>query len=321
MRDQYDLIINAVNSTIKHNWYAKMHSIRWDDLQYVLTVANEGSVAAAARALGVNHSTVLRRLSNFEYRHKLRVFHKLPTGYKLTAEGKQLLDAALVIETTVKNLERRVFGQEMKLEGTLRLTTTDTLLRLILERHLVSFHQAYPNIKLELNITTRLLDLNQLDADVAIRPAVTMPENLSGIRICDLAFGVYGSPNYISSLHGPRPIESAHWLGLTLDINNGSVARQIDSIIHPYNIVLKADSFEALALAAEGGMGLAYMPCFVGESSEKLQRIYTGLEDSNVGLWLMTHGDLVNSARVRAFFEFIETEIKSDHNRLAGVFD
>ncbi|MFA0372415.1 LysR family transcriptional regulator, partial [Vibrio sp. 10N.222.54.F6] len=109
-----------------------MHNIRWDDLQYVLTVANEGSLSAAARALGVNHSTVLRRIDTFEYRHKLRIFHKLPTGYKLTVEGQKLLESALAIESTVRELEHKVFGQELKLEGTLRITTTDALSRLIL---------------------------------------------------------------------------------------------------------------------------------------------------------------------------------------------
>lgn len=296
-----------------------MHSIRWDDLQYVLTVANAGSVAAAARALGVNHSTVLRRLNGFEHRHKLRVFHKLPTGYKLTPEGKELLDAALMIETTVKTLERKVFGQEMKLEGTLKLTTTDTLLRLILERHLSRFHQAYPKIKLELSITARLLDLSVLDADVAIRPGIAIPENLFGTRLCDLAFGVYGSPTYINSLHGPKPIEAAHWLGLSSEMSGGKVARQVEDILNPYNVVLRADSFEALALLAERCMGLAYLPCFVGEASDKLQRIDMELESANVGLWMISHRDLINSGRVRSFFDFIESEIKADHNKLAGI--
>ena len=81
---------------------------------------------------------MLRRLSAFEHRHKLRVFHRLPSGYKLTTEGQQLLDSARAIEGTVKALERRISGQEMKLEGTLHLTTTDTILSSILHPHLVN---------------------------------------------------------------------------------------------------------------------------------------------------------------------------------------
>lgn len=296
-----------------------MHSIRWDDLQYVLSVANEGSVAAAARSLGVNHSTVLRRLSAFEHRHRLRVFHKLPSGYKLTTEGKQLLDSALSIESTVKALERRIFGQEMKLDGVLRLTTTDTLLSLILARHLGAFHRAYPKIQLDLNITSRLVDLSHLDADVAIRPAMQLPENIVGIRLCDIAFGVYGTSDYLNSLQGLRPLESAHWLGLASMMDMGSTARRIADFVPKGRVVLKADSFEPLRLAAEQGMGLAYMPCFVGEASGKLQRIDMGIEHQETGLWLMAHRDLGSSAKVSAFFEFIEAEIKSDHNRLAGL--
>jgi DNA-binding transcriptional LysR family regulator len=287
-----------------------MHSIRWADLQYVLAVANEGSLSAAARSLGVNHSTVLRRLNAFEYRHKLQVFHKLPTGYKLTVEGRQLLDSALSIESTVKSLERRMFGQEMKLEGTLRLTTTDSLLRFVLAKHLAVFHRLYPRIQLELNVTPRRLELSNLEADVAIRPTQSLPENLKGIKLCEMAFGVYGTPKYISSLKGKHPLRSAHWL----EMSQGSASHLISTFIPEEQVVLKADSFEPLLMAAEQHIGLAYLPCFVGESSEKLQRVDLKVEHEPTGLWMMTHIDLENSAKVKAFFEFMETELKSDQN-------
>ena len=296
-----------------------MHSIRWDDLQYVLTVANEGSVSAAARSLGVNHSTVLRRLNAFEHRHKLRVFHKLPAGYKLTLEGRQLLDSALSIESTVKALERRVFGQEMKLEGTLRLTTTDTLLRLVLFHHLAKFHQLYPRIQIELNVTSRQLDLSQLDADVAIRPARELPESLMGVKLSSITFGVYGSPTYINSLQGKHPLESANWLGISSAMIQGSASRQISNNIPDEQVVLKADSFEPLVLAAEHEMGLAYLPCFVGDSSARLQKVDMEVKHKGTELWMMTHRDLESSARVRAFFDFMEEAIKPERTRLAGL--
>ncbi|MFT6914926.1 MAG: DNA-binding transcriptional LysR family regulator [Motiliproteus sp.] len=311
-----------------------MHSMRWDDLQYVLAVANEGSVAAAARAMGVNHSTVLRRLGAFEHRHKLCLFHRRPSGYKLTPEGHQLLDSARAIEGTVKALERRISGQEMTLAGTLRLTTTDTLLSGILNRHLAAFHRAYPRIQLELNITTRLLDLSRLDADVAIRPATSLPDNLTGVRICDLVFGIYGAPEYLNSLRGRRPLEDAHWLGFTpmlaqqqsgknmgeLTLPEG-MGRRVEELMSPDRVVLKADSFEALRLAAEQGLGLALLPCFVGEASEKLQRVDISMELDTTSLWLMTHKDMAGSARVQAFTDFMEAALQSEHSRLAGVSD
>ncbi|EAQ64874.1 transcriptional regulator [Marinomonas sp. MED121] len=296
-----------------------MHSIRWDDLQYVLTVANEGSVAAAARSLGVNHSTVLRRINTFEHRHKLQLFHKLPTGYKLTAEGQALLDSALSIETTVKALERKIFGQEMKLEGVIKLTTTDALLRLVLAKHLASFHRLHPKIQLELNVTSRLLNLSHLDADIAIRPANTLPESVKATKLCKIAFGIYGEPNYIESLQGKHPLRAAQWLGKTPNIIQKNQGRVIFEPISEEQIVLKADSYEPLMIAAEQGIGLTYMPCFIGDSSQKLQRVDMEVEHKGTDLWMMTHSDLEHSARVKAFFDFMEEEIQSDHNRLAGL--
>ncbi|MCY9862064.1 LysR family transcriptional regulator [Vibrio coralliirubri] len=291
-----------------------MHNIRWDDLQYVLTVANEGSLSAAARALGVNHSTVLRRIDTFEYRHKLRIFHKLPTGYKLTVEGQKLLESALAIESTVRELEHKIFGQELKLEGTLRITTTDALSRLILGAHLAAFHRLYPKIQLELSLTSRQLDISHLDADIAIRPANELPAHLVGTKLSKIAFGVYGSPEYINGLKSKHPLKSASWLMM----HRGSASLQVSELISEDKIVMKADSFEPLIIAAENQMGLAYLPCFLGNSKGTLHRVDMEVMHQNTDLWMMTHKDLEDSARVKAFFNFMKGAIKSDHNRLAG---
>lgn len=292
-----------------------MHNIRWGDLQYVLAVANQGSLSAAAKSLGVNHSTVLRRIDAFEYRHKLQLFHKLPTGYKLTIEGQKLLESALAVESTVKKLERKIFGQELKLEGVLRLTTTDALSRLILAPHLAAFHQLYPRIQLELSLTSRQLDISQLEADVAIRPAREIPDSYTGSKLCKIAFGVYGAPSYINDLRGKNPLESASWLVM----RQGKASLQVSKLILEDKIVMKTDSFEPLVNAAENEMGLAYLPCFIGDSSAILKKVDVEVNQQTTDLWMMTHNDLENSAKVKAFFDFMEGAITSDHNRLAGL--
>src|SRR5688572_30945956 len=97
----------------------------WDDLRYVLAVTEAGSLSGAARKLGVNHTTVLRRVGHFERRLGLRLFERLPTGYVLTAGGEELIAASRQIEATVTTLERKLAGQDLRLEGTVRVTTTD----------------------------------------------------------------------------------------------------------------------------------------------------------------------------------------------------
>src|SRR5688500_17425447 len=111
--------------------------MEWDDLRYVLALADAGSLAGAARALGVNHTTVLRRVGAFEKRLGLRLFERLPAGDVPTAGGEELIAAARRVDETVVALERRIAGQDLRLAGALRVTTTDTLMASLLPEILV----------------------------------------------------------------------------------------------------------------------------------------------------------------------------------------
>lgn len=102
-------------------------------------------------------------------------------------------------------------------------------------------------------------------------------------------------------------------------MHQGNASRKVSELISDEKIVLKTDSFEPLLMAAENMMGLAYLPCFVGDYSRNLQKVDMELKHQSTDLWLMTHRDLENSARVKAFFNFMEDAIKSEHNRLAGL--
>jgi DNA-binding transcriptional LysR family regulator len=106
---------------------ARRRPIDWDDLRFTLAVAREGSVAAAARAMSVNHSTVLRRIAAFEKRLGVRLFDRLPTGYAPTAGGKELIASAENMDQTATALQRKLAGRDLNLSGTVRVTTSDTL--------------------------------------------------------------------------------------------------------------------------------------------------------------------------------------------------
>lgn len=123
-----------------------------DDLRYVLAVAEHGGLAAAARVLGVNHTTVLRRVNALEEAQGLRLFERLPTGYALTAGGEEMLAAARQLSSVVTDLERHLAGRDLRVEGRLRVATTDTLAASMLPRHLGSFRARYPGIVVELAV-------------------------------------------------------------------------------------------------------------------------------------------------------------------------
>lgn len=109
-----------------------MHSWEWDDLRLILAVAGYASFAGAARHLNVNHTTVLRRVNTFEQAHGLRIFNRLATGYTLIEAGEELLRTAEIMRGAVSDLSLRIERKDLKLEGTLRITTCDTIMDSIL---------------------------------------------------------------------------------------------------------------------------------------------------------------------------------------------
>ncbi len=297
---------------------AMAHNINWQDLQYVLTVASRGSLAAAARVLSVNHSTVLRRINAFEERHEIRLFDRLRTGYTLTDEGVQLLDAARSIETTIVDLERRIAGRDLKLEGTIRLTTTDAIFVSVVSPHLTAFRNAYPEIRIELMITANLVDLSKRDADVAIRPSAQPPDTLVCKRIARLGFSIYGSPAYLAE--NPASSLGAHrWIGPDVLIAESPPARWMRDNIPESAQVMAADSFLAMRDCAERGLGLALMPCCVGDGLSRLRRVSGLVPEIDTSLWILTHHDLLRATRIRVFTDYMLKALTGDRRLLEGA--
>ena len=163
-----------------------MQHLNWDNLRYVLMVANKGSIAAAARELKVNRTTVLRRINTFQDDLNCRIFDRGDAGYALTPEAEKMINAAREVESTLFNMQRQIEGRELKLEGEIRVTTTDTFMLAILGPHLASFSKKHPHIVVEVLITNSVLDLNRHDADVAIRPTAIPDSRLVGHRLSDV---------------------------------------------------------------------------------------------------------------------------------------
>lgn len=294
------------------------HRVNWDDLRFVLAVADHGSVASAARQLGVNHTTVLRRMHAFEEAKKIRLFERLPTGYVLTAEGEQLVAAARSIDDTVTGLERRIAGRDLKLEGVIRVTTTDTFVTSVLPRHLASFRQKHPRIAIELVLTNHRLNLTKRDADVAIRPAKELPAPLIGKRVADIGFAVYGARNYVLN-HPDNPLASEHaWLAGDEVLANAPAAGWMRRHVPDAQIAFRADSFVSLHQAAVAGLGLALLPCCLGDAEPALTRLRAPTDDLETGLWVLTHLDLSRAARIRAFIQHMEEGLADDRQLLAG---
>ena len=292
--------------------------IDWDDVRYFLAVARAGSVRAAAERLGVNHATVLRRVAQLEQRLGVQVFEKLPSGYRLTAAGEEVLEFAEQMEASSRQLETRVFGRDQSARGLLRVTLPPFLATHLLMPDLADFARLHPEIEIEILSTGEVANLTNREADVAIRFVVdrkTLPLNLHGLMGPELASGIYMSRDLLAAwragAHGPiRPIV----------INDHGIpdwARAGE--IRTTEVPFRAPDAEAQIAAVRQGIGLTRLPCFVGDSDPQLTRA-PGIEPQRNGvLWLLTHGETRKTKRVRLFTEFASHRFAGYAPLLAGL--
>jgi DNA-binding transcriptional LysR family regulator len=225
----------------------------------------------------------------------------------LTSEAEKMLDAAQEVETTLFDMQRQIAGHELRLEGNLRVTTTDTLMVSLIGPHLASFHRKHPYIVVDLVMTNNILDLSRRDADVAVRPTKAPESPLVGRRIADIKFAIYASPSYLDN--SSVTSISQQWIGFDTALQATLPGQWLDANIEEGKICMRGDSFITLKIAAENGMGLALLPHYLGDSSSLLKRLPQSIDELTTGLWLLTHPDLIRSAKVHAFMDHFAEEI------------
>ncbi len=284
-----------------------MQHLNWDNLRYVLMVANKGSISAAARELGVNRSTVLRRIDRFQEDLNCHIFKRSAEGYALTLEAEKMINAAREVEATLFDLQRQLAGRELRLEGELRVTTTDTFMLSLLAAPLASFRQRYPHILVDLMVTNQVLDLTRRDADIAIRPTQHPDAGFVGRKLRDIEFSVYTRKT--NNVTGVQDWRSAEWIGVVESLYRSPVGLWFDQNIDPKQVVIRCDSLVAVRVCAEQGMGMALLPSVLGDTSSQLVRLDNAPTGFSTGLWLLTHPDLARSARVNAFMDHLSREL------------
>jgi DNA-binding transcriptional LysR family regulator len=285
------------------------------DLQTLLAIAREGTLAGAARRLRVNHSTVFRRLGAIEARLETRLFERQGGSYMTTAACEDLLRTAERVEAEVEALERRLSGQDLRLTGSLRLTAPDDLAEVVVMPLLAEFRRGYPDITVELAVDNRMLNLTRREADIALRPTRRPPETLAGRRVGALASAGYGmaaadtaaakepAQRGLAGGGGAGPPQVTRWL-----------ADRVDRHVIGY----RSNSLLNQASAVRAGLGLAVLPCFLGDSDRRLKRIDGPLPELETELWLLTHPDLQRTARIRVLLDLLYDQLRAQRLLFEG---
>lgn len=289
----------------------------WDDIRYFLAAARGGSVRAAAKRLGVNHATVLRRIAQLEDRLGTQMFERLPSGYRLTAAGEEVLEFAEQMEASSLQLETRVFGRDQSVRGLLRVTLPPPLAAHLLMPDLADFVRLHPGIEMEILSSGELANLTNREADVAIRVVYdreALPPNLHGLKGPELYGGFYMSGDQLAEWRagGPDP----RWIGIS---GHGVPDWARDGELRTTGTPFWATDFDAQIAAVRQGIGITAIPCFVGDADPLLERV-PGTDLHLYGpVWLLTQGETRKTKRVRLFTEYVSRRLATYAPLLAGL--
>jgi DNA-binding transcriptional LysR family regulator len=294
--------------------------LSWDDFRYVKAIADTRSLAGAAERLHVNHSTVFRRLGQIEEQLGSRLFERGRAGYTLTASGEQMVELAERMGDEIVSFERKVTGQDLRPSGELRVTTSDVLLLHFLGEVLAGFRRAYPEILVDVLVSNQRLNLSKRDADVAVRATYHNPDPQSGSKVAHIGWAVFGS-TALAAQH-LDPITDAgryDWVSFSDQVALARATKWLKDRAADKRVVYKVNTMIGLAEAAAGGIGLVLLPCYVGAAVAGLARLSPILPELEGELWVMTHPDLRNTARVRAFVEYCAEAVARRRRRIEGL--
>ena len=291
--------------------------VDWDDIRFFLAIAHGGSVRAAADRLGVDHSTVLRRIGQLEKRLGARVFEKLPSGYRLTQGGEEVLALANQMETSANQLEARLRGRDQSVRGHLRVTMAPTMASHLLMPDFAEFAQLHPEIELDIHSSDDPVNLTNRQADVALRvvyESTSLPLNLHGLRGPELFSGVYLSRDLLAAWRAgpPRPVR---WIVKEFD---GIPAWGLEGDIAVADVPFRTVDAGAHLAAVRTGIGMTALPCFVGDADPSLVRVPGSPQHGHGRLWLLTQGETRKTKRVQLFTTFMSRKLVGHVPLLSG---
>jgi DNA-binding transcriptional LysR family regulator len=291
----------------------QMHEFDWNDLRDLLAIARAGSLAGAARALGVNHSTLFRRLNACEARLGVRVFDRRADGYVLTREGEAIRGHAEVADNAVQEVARQIAGRDFRLAGELRLTTAPSLAHDYVAPLLPGFRRHYPDIRVELAVGDQDFDLSRREADLALRATRQPPPHLVGRRVLDLPWFACASPAYLRRRGTPTGVAGLgghDLIGADRAFQRVSVFEWQQREFADERIVARSNDLDPRAAMAEAGLGIALLP--IDQHRPKLRRLFALEQRFTGGLWLLTHADLRHTARVKALSDYLAVALRGD---------
>jgi DNA-binding transcriptional LysR family regulator len=244
----------------------------------------------------------------FEERFSIHLFDKSLKGYILPAENQLLIEIMRGVESAALAVERQIAGEGDTLRGHVRITSTDTFCHHVLPPLMAGLHDKFPALALEIVCTNAHLDLARMEADITIRPALSLANHLVGEQAATLRFACYAAPN-----------ARDEWIGLTGALQTSAPAKWMEKQADSPEPCVRVDSFLTAMALARTGSGRALLPCVLGDTCEGLDRIEMGPKDLAAPIWIASHRDLAQVPRIAAVRAELTKQLGKIGPALAGV--
>ncbi|MFC3967205.1 LysR family transcriptional regulator [Rhizobium lemnae] len=271
----------------------------WRDLHVLATLCREGSLAGAARSLGVNHATISRRISALEDEVGERLVRRLARSTPLTEKGREIAAMALEMARQSQLIERLVHSSKGMITGTVRLTAPPAFISETLIPSLPDFRKRHPNLRLILSADSHIASLDKGDADIAVRLVEPTGQQNIVRRLGNISYALYATHEY--ALH---PTNDWQFIGFDAALADTPQQAWLERYADGRTFSLLVSDFYSQRAAAEAGLGIALLPERIAETSEKLVRI-DDRQPLPRSAWLVIHADLKKSSAVRAISDHL----------------
>jgi len=305
-----------VHGSTKWDLSDAVNQLSWDDLRIIKTLSECGNRSATAKKLGINVSTVSRRVAQVEKTLGVALFDHRRSGYMLTAEGAELRALGERVELDIVSVTRRVSRAGQGTLGKIRITTSDSLLLYFLTPIIADFKALNAGITIEVLVGNQTLSLARDESDIAVRATRKPAESLVGRRLATIAWAAYGSAGnapYDSPFGEDQP-----WVSYSAGLAGLRATSYVESRVAANNIAYRTDSVAAASAAIAAGLGLGFLPCMLGDITPGLVRVGPVVDELSDDLWLLTHQDIRKSRRVQAFMAFCAEAVASQKSLIEG---
>jgi DNA-binding transcriptional LysR family regulator len=293
----------------------------WDSLRYFLELSRAGKLTIAARRLGVDHTTVSRRVQALEKSMDVQLFMRSPAGFSLTEVGRSLLLQAEVMESAFSTIEQARQGHKDSLSGQVRIGVPEGYGTVMLAPQLAELTQRHPNLGIDLLAAPRMVQLSRREADIVI--TLERPERGPYIitKLTDYVLRLYASEDYLQQ-HSPivarEDLRQHGFVSYIDDLLFSKELLLLDEIGKPGHVALRSTSILAQQQATVAGAGIAMLPSFAADADPRLQRVLSDEVCFTRTFWMLMPIELKDIARMKTTWDFLREKAQTNQDRLMG---